>query len=106
MNESGMNDEDDITNTNLFFWSLPFTISEEALYKLCAYYGHVRSLTIKRSIGENNQQTIIAFVTMDTHEQAQLVIQKLYNYHFEVIIDSYCNGIELYNPTWVGKTDT
>ena len=40
-------DEEDLLNTSVFFWNLPHHITEEALYKLCAYYGHVRSVTIK-----------------------------------------------------------
>lgn len=90
--------EDDPTNTSVFFFNLPHSITDQTLYNLCAYYGHVRSVFIKypKSSPEYTTQSVLAFVTMNTHEDAQTVIQNLYGYSLEVGThsDIHCRSIQ------------
>ena len=80
-------DEEDLLNTSVFFWNLPHHITEEALYKLCAYYGHVRSVTIKypKQGADSSSAGVLGFVGMNTHEEAKLVITCLTGYNLDVI---------------------
>lgn len=77
---------EDPTNTSVFFWNLPHNITEQTLYNLCAYYGHVRSIFIKypKNSPEYSTQNVLAFVTMNTHADAVLVINNLHGYSLDV----------------------
>lgn len=78
--------EEDPNNTSVFFWNLPHNITDEALYNLCAYYGHVRSVNIKypKNSPEYSTQNVLAFVTMYTHNAAKTVINNLFGYSLNV----------------------
>ena len=80
-------EEEDLSNTSVFFYNLPHHITEETLYKLCAYYGHVRSVTIKypKQGVESSSAGVLGFVSMNTHEEAKLVITCLAGYNLDVI---------------------
>ena len=77
---------EDPTNTSVFFWNLPHNITDEVLYNLCAYYGHVRSVSIKypKNSPEYTTQNVLAFVTMYTHAEAKIVINNLFGYSLNV----------------------
>lgn len=83
--------DEDPTNTNLFLWNLPHSITDTTLYKLCAFYGHVRSVNIKypKNSPEYTSQNVLAFVVMDSHEEAKLVIENLSGYSLDVWFSSY-----------------
>lgn len=80
--------DEDPTNTNLFLWNLPHKITDETLYRLCAFYGHVRSVNIKypKNSPEYTKQNVLAFVVMDTHEEARLVINNLSGHSLDVVL--------------------
>ena len=82
------NGAEDPTNTSVFFYNLPHNITEQTLYNLCAYYGHVRSVFIKypKNSPEYTTQNVLAFVTMNTHTDAMLVINNLYGYSLDVLL--------------------
>ena len=75
------------TNTNLYFGNLPPAMTDLRLYTLCAYYGRVVSVIVKRprgGEGEGDRAYSIGFVNMMSHEEAELIIQKLNKYSVEV----------------------
>lgn len=71
------------TNTHVYFENLSRSMTEEALYKLCAYYGYVVSVSIKP---HNESQSSIGFVSMASHEDAEKVLSKLRKYRSGVCI--------------------
>ena len=75
------------TNTNLYFGNLPPSMTDLRLYTLCAYYGRVVSVIVKKprgGEGEGDRAYSIGFVNMMSHEEAELIIQKLNKYSVEV----------------------
>lgn len=72
------------TNTTVFFGNLPPSFSVESLYKLCAYYGYVRSVSVKPPKQNGDLVSSIGFVSMASHEEAERVIELLHNVRIDV----------------------
>ena len=73
--------------TEVFFGNLPHSITMESLYGLCAYYGSVRSVSVKYPRNEEGgSKGVIGFVSMCTHEDALCVIQCLQGYAMDVLM--------------------
>ena len=72
------------TNTTVFFGNLPPSFSVESLYKLCAYYGYVRSVSVKLPKQNGDLMSSIGFMSMSSHEEAERVIELLHNVRIDV----------------------
>lgn len=72
------------TNTTVFFSNLPPSFSVESLYKLCAYYGYVRSVSVKPPKQNGDLMSSIGFVSMSSHEEAERVVELLHNVRIDV----------------------
>ena len=68
---------DSPTNTHVYLGNLSQSMTEESLYKLCAYYGYVISVSIKK---QNGDQYPTGYVSMTSHESAERLLSKLQKY--------------------------
>ena len=64
------------TNTHVYLGNLSHSMTEESLYKLCAYYGYVVSVSIK----PHNDQSTMGLVSMASHKGAEILLSKLQKY--------------------------
>ena len=71
---------EDSTNTNVYIGNLPHCVTEDSLFSLCAYYGYVKHVAIKYG----NPTNIYGFVCMNSHHEAELLIDSLQNYMMDV----------------------
>ena len=71
---------EDTTNTNVYIGNLPHSITEDSLFSLCAYYGYVKHVAIKYG----NPTNLYGFVCMNSHQEAERLIDCLQNYMMEV----------------------
>ena len=78
-------DNNDPKATEVFFGNLPHSITMESLYTLCAYYGSVRSVSVRYPRNEEGgSKGVIGFVSMRTHQDALCVMQCLQGYAMDV----------------------